>query len=155
LSNARARVVLVQSTDGYTPSAFPFVPLNGFQPANTATFYSVPINVDGLDTYRYVFATPAGSTLVGTVQLQATVDEVGSLTGTPNAADLPAADWVPLSFSVNGAAFANSFAVASGANQIALDEAACTYAWLRMLFTFASGSGSPTCKLRGKGIQGR
>ncbi len=119
-----------------------------------ATFYTVPIDVRMIDFYRFSFVCPSTGTPVGTVQLQGTTDDVPGVSDGPNANDQPAGNWLALSFSVNGAAYANSFAVSS-ATSIALDELRCNYAWVRMLYTLSSGTVAPTVKFMLKGIMGR
>ena len=160
MSSRLAFVQLYQSVDGYNkvattlPTGVPgFVALDGTNPIS-GSFFSQPIRVVDFDSYRFSFVCPLTGAPVGSVSIQATIDEVVNVNQIPNANDLPLADWTTLQFSVNGGAFSGAFVVANATN-IALDENRANYAWVRLLYTATSGICTPTARMRLKGNQGR
>jgi hypothetical protein len=146
-------------TDGYTPiivgtgaSAAP-QKLDGTYSA-TANFFTVPVKVRLIDSYRFQFTFSATGAPVGTLQLQSTIDDPGGY-AVPNSGNLPAANWAPLFFSVNGAAFSQNYAITAGGGIIVLDENRCNYGWMRAAITYTSGTITPVCRWLAKGIMGR
>ena len=104
----------------------PPVYLDGTEAAIVASFDTVPVWTKDLDAYSIEFSTPAGSTLE---------------------------NWQTISFwDVGGGLQAASKAVASGVNALLLADRVCCYRWVRLVFTFTSGSGSPKVSLQQKGV---
>lgn len=118
-----------------------------------ATFTTAAVFVGKLDAFSVSFATPAGSTLVGTLTLQVSNDPGNGVAkdGQGNSSLL---NWQPLNFwDVGAGAQAASKAVASGAQTLILAEQHCTYRWMRLVFTFTSGSGVPTIAFQQKAFE--
>jgi len=137
------------SNDGVTPN--PGQNLDGATVTISAAFVSVPVEIKDLDAFSIQFSTPAGSTLVGSISLEMSNDQSGQeTTMTPG---VLLQNWVPSIqfFDEAGAALATTKAVASGANQFILSIRNCTTRWVRLRFTFTSGSGKPTVTLQQKG----
>lgn len=150
MSSRLAHPILQLSTDGINPSQQPPIMLDGASAANVAgSFFSVPIWVDVMDTYRFVFSCTATGTPVGSVKLQACIDEVTSTSNTPTT---ELQTWTDLSFSINGGAFAASQPV-SAATTIVLDENRCNYSWVRLVYTATSGLITPKVRMRLKGLR--
>ena len=118
--------------------------------ALAANMTTAPVNVTELDAYSIGFATPAGSTLVGSVALQASNDQSGQ--ETTKRSDNLLANWQTISFwDVGVGAQATTKAVASGAQALLLAEPSCTYRWVRLVFSFTSGTGLAVLRLQAKG----
>lgn len=129
----------------------PPVLLDGTETALVATFKTVPVWTKDLDAYSIHFSTPAGSTLVGTITLQASNDR--SQKEQTGQVDLNVANFVVLSvWDWAAGAQAASKAVASGANQILIGDRVAGYRWVQLVFTFTSGSGSPKVTFQQKGV---
>jgi hypothetical protein len=148
------------STDGINPIVISTSGQNAFQLLDgsygaVATFYSVPLPVATIDSYSLEVVIPATGAPVGSLTLQRTNDIVVNVNQKPTAYDLLAANWQPLFFSVNGAAFASAFAVPAGGTTIILDENRCNYEWVRMVVTYTSGTISPYARWCLKGNLGR
>jgi hypothetical protein len=132
--------------------ATPVTPLDGTEAAQVATFKTVPVWVKDLDAFSIHFSTVGGSTLAGTITLQASNDRSNKeQTGQADAGTV--ANWVAISLWdwAAGAQAANK-AVVSGANQILIGDRVCGYRWLQLVFTFTSGSGSPKLTFQQKGV---
>jgi hypothetical protein len=149
------------STDGYTPlivtnsAGSVVVQLTDGSYSAVASFTTVPVPAMSYDSYRFQCTWPATGAAVGSLTLQATIDASSRVGQTPNAVELPAANWAPLSFSVNGAAFASAYAVTAGGGQIVLDENRLNYGWVRAVFTYTSGTFTPIMRWALKGNLGR
>jgi len=151
MSSRLSHPILKLSLDGLTPSTTPPTYFDGSPTGvvnQAGSFFSVPIWVDSVDTYRFVFTWPATGTPVGSVKLQACIDEATSSIMTPT---VELVNWTDLSFSVNGGSFAVGQAV-SGASSVVLDENRCNYGWVRMFYAATSGLITPTVKMRMKGL---
>lgn len=134
------------ANDGVTPN--PGVVYDGTL-ALAANMTSAPINVMNLDAYSVAFATPAGSTLVGSLALQVSNDQSGQ--ETTKTSDALLKNWQTLSFwDVGAGAQAVTKAVASGAQALLLAEQACVYRWARLVFTFTSGTGLAVVRFQAK-----
>ncbi len=151
MSSRLSHPILKLSLDGITPSTSPPTLFDGTATGvlnQAGSFFSVPIWVDTVDAYRLVFTCPATGAPVGSVKLQACIDEATSSIMTPT---VELVNWTDLSFSINGGAFSVGQAVNSATN-VVLDENRCNYGWVRMVYTATSGLVSPTVKMRMKGL---
>jgi hypothetical protein len=135
------------ANDGVTPN--PGVFYDGTL-ALAANMTTVPVWVKDLDAFGIAFSTPAGSTLVGSIALQVSNDKSQrEQNGVPDAL---LQNWVTLSFwDVAAGAQATTKAVASGAQALMLSERVCAYRWVRLVFTFTSGTGLAKIALQQKG----
>lgn len=140
-----------------TSAANPIVPaaapnqLDGTLSQNAA-FGCVPVWVKDLDAWGIQFAT-AGGTLVGTLTVQASCERGNTeQTGAP---DATLSDWTTIAVLDKTATapgtLVTSKAVASGAQSILLADLTCVYRWVRLLFAYTSGTGSPRITFHQKG----
>lgn len=115
-----------------------------------AAALSVAVPVFHFDAYGIGFWVPGGSTLVGTLTIEASCDR-GNLEQNSQP-DATIGGWTPISVwdEAAGAQAANK-AVASGANNIIIGERYCLYRWVRLRFAFTSGTGSPKVTMQSKG----
>ncbi len=135
------------SNDGV--SANPGVVYNGTL-ALAANMTTVPLNVMNMDAWSIAFATPAGSTLVGTLTVQASNDQSGQ--EHEKRPDSLLQNWEAISvWDVGAGAQAASKAVASGAQTLILGERVCLYRWVRLVFVFTSGTGLAVVRFQAKG----
>jgi len=116
-----------------------------------ATGNTLPVNVSAVDAYSVQVSLPASSTLAGSFTLQASNDLGAQQSdGVSNAALV--SNWVTISaWDQTAGAQAASVTIASGAANAMLAERGCVYRWLRLAFTFTSGTGNPTIILQQKG----
>lgn len=123
--------------------------------ALAAAMTTVPVPVRDLDGFSIHFATPAGSTLVGTLTLQ--VSSQRGNTEQTGAPDVTLTDWTTIDFfdptTATTTTFVASKAVASGAQSLilALPYGFCLYRWARLAFAFTSGTGKPKIAFQQKG----
>jgi hypothetical protein len=111
---------------------------------------TVPVFLKDIDAYSIQFSTPAGATLVGSFALQVSNDRGNQeQTGRP---DVTMVNWTPLFFTIVATDVrAATLAVASGAQALMVKEPVCAYRWVRLVFTFTSGTGTPRISLQQKG----
>lgn len=152
------------SLDGFTPvSTTPASPVQA-PPSildgtlaigpGPVTVYSVPICLAGVDSFRFVFAPDANSTLDATLTLETSCDLARNQELRPAATDL--LTWIEQAFDVpDGTSPKTSSFAFTGTSPIAADELRCTYLWVRMKLVVTTGSGSPTVRWCLKGSGGR
>jgi hypothetical protein len=142
--------------------------MDGFEAAIGTSFFSVPIPMEQVDSWRLVFSCPATGTPTGTLSIQVSNDEVLNATLTPNSGDLPTAFWNALPIFSDGAATPQfsaqyagtatptlAFPAVAGAATFVFDDNRCNYAWMRLSYVVTSGTMIPRAKTRLKGIMGR
>lgn len=138
---------------GGNAAQVPQVKLDGTEAAIIANFNTVPVRTSKVDGYSVQFSTPGGSTLVGVLTVQGSNDR--SQMEDTNVADVTVSDWTTLAVidltSTTPATRVTSKAVASGAQNILLGDFPCLYRWMRVVFTFTSGSGQPKVTWQQKG----
>lgn len=137
---------------GGNAAQVPQVKLDGTEAAIVASFNTVPVRTSKVDGYSIHFST-TGGTLVGTLIVQGSNDR--SQMEDTNVADVNVSNWTTLAVidltSTTPGTRVASKAVASGAQQIMLGDFPCLYRWMRVGFTFTSGSGSPKITWQQKG----
>jgi hypothetical protein len=116
------------------------------------TLYTVPFFIEPYDRYRFVLTCPSTGNPQGSVSLQACIDPSQSVQQAAKAAELQ--NWLTQTFLVNGYNPVTSQTI-SGATQVAFDETACNYDWVRAVITLTSGTIQPTCRFAMKGMGGR
>jgi hypothetical protein len=139
------------AANGVDPQSPP-INLDGTETALVASFNTVPVYMKDCDAFSFHFSTVAGSTLVGTLTMQASNDRGQKEDiGQPDNASLQ--NWVPISMWDFGAgAQAANKAVVTAANQLMLgDHGVSAYRWVRLVFAFTSGSGQPKVTFQQKG----
>lgn len=118
-----------------------------------AAIGTVPIWVKDLDAWGLSFSTPAGSTLVGTLTVQATCDR--GMTEQTGAPDATLVNWQTIAVldktSTTPGTLVASKAIASGANVLLIEDMTVAYRWVRFLMAYTSGSGLVTASFQQKG----
>lgn len=144
--------ILEQSVDGIQPPANPPVKYDGTETALTANAFSAPVWVERVGTLSIQVTTGAGSTLVGSFAIQGSND-VSNKEGSTMQADGQQTNWCPLTFldEATGSQV-QSKALASGAQSFIATIPVVSPRYIRWVFTFVSGSGSPIVKGQQKAV---
>jgi hypothetical protein len=135
------------NNDGVTQN--PSVVYNGTV-ALASGMTTAPIFTKRSDAYSVQISLPVGSTLVGSFALQCSNDLTPDDQSVQSSAQT--ANWTTLSFwDVGTGSYLSTKAIVSGANSIVLAERGCVYRWMRLVFTYVSGTGDPTITYQDKG----
>jgi hypothetical protein len=135
----------------------------------SGSYYSVPVFCQFADSLSFVFSLPTTGTPTGTITLLRSIDQVGNLNNTPNAAEIQ--NWTLLwafqiaptvlttfsrwqGYGTTGSNILGPFAV-SGGTVFTFDDDRVNYSWFRFGVTATTGTAIPTAKLLMRGSQGR
>ncbi len=140
---------LSPSADGVTPT--PGVIYDG-SVALAAAMTTAPVWVKDVDAYSIQFSVPAGSTLVGNIVLQASNDRGNrEQTGVGDATMINWTNIVVTDKSTAGALIASKAVVSGGPQALMLADLNCVYRWVRLAFSFTSGTGLARISMQHKG----
>jgi hypothetical protein len=125
------------STDGPPDTASP---LDGTV-AFSATFTTAAVWLGQAKSFAVVLTCPSTGAPVGTVKLQASVDNARNDITTPDAA---VSRWYDLTFTDESTGLPVTSQAVSGASTIVFEELAAGYRWFRLVWTRGSGNITPT-----------